>query len=427
MGSLFCIVFIDLVGFGVVIPLLPYYGLTFHASPFEVTAMMACYSVAQFVTSPLLGRLSDRVGRRPVLLFSLACFALSYVGMAFSTALWMLFAARLFAGACAGNIATAQAYIADITPPEKRARGMGLIGAAFGLGFTLGPPIGGILAGDSPTAADLARPAFVAAGLSAIAFFLVVFLLRESLPAAARATIARPGRAAALRLAVARPELGRLVFLMFATVTAFAGMETTFALWATASFGWGPEQVGSNFFYVGVVLATVQGVLIGPLSKRFGEARLVAFGAASIGLGLFAVTWATVLAPYFAASPAFQAVALAAADLVHVRIDAAVIPVALASALLALGMGLFNPSLTSLISRQSAADEHGMVMGVSQSAGSLARIVGPLIAGTLFQFAGPNAPYYAGGMVMIVVALAATRLRRRSAEPLVVQSEPRPS
>ena len=145
MQVLFLIVFIDLVGFGVVIPLLPYYALRFGAAPWEVTLLMACYSFAQFIAAPLLGRLSDRVGRRPVLLVSLACSVASYLWLAAAPTLWMLFAARLLAGAGAGNIATAQAYIADVTPPDKRAKGMGMIGAAFGLGFTVGPAIGGLL------------------------------------------------------------------------------------------------------------------------------------------------------------------------------------------------------------------------------------------------------------------------------------------
>ncbi len=288
MPILFLIVFIDLVGFGVVIPLLPYYALHFDASPFEVTTMMACYSLAQFVASPLLGRLSDRVGRRPVLLVSLACSVLSYLWLALAPALWMLFAARLLAGAGAGNIAAAQAYIADVTPPEKRAKGMGMIGAAFGLGFTVGPAIGGLLAGSDPTTAALARPAFLAAALSAIAFLITAARLKESLPPEARGAKDRPGRIALLRSAVTRPTLGRLVLLFFITVAAFAGMETTFALWANDKFGWGPEQIGWIFFYVGIVLAALQGGAIGKLAARFGEARLVTFGAAFIGLGLLA-------------------------------------------------------------------------------------------------------------------------------------------
>ena len=169
MAVLFFIVFIDLLGFGIIIPQLPFYGVHFGASPAAVTLLMSCYSLAQFIMSPVLGRLSDRIGRRPVLMVSMACSCLAYLWLGFASALWMLFAARLIAGAGAGNIAAAQAYVTDITGPEGRAKAMGMIGAAFGLGFTIGPWLGGVVAGSDPTPADLQRPAFLAAVLSALA------------------------------------------------------------------------------------------------------------------------------------------------------------------------------------------------------------------------------------------------------------------
>jgi DHA1 family tetracycline resistance protein-like MFS transporter len=385
MGILFFIVFIDLIGFGIMIPLQPYYGLHFHASPAEVTWLMACYSLAQFVSSPLLGRLSDRIGRRPVLIASLVCSALSYVWMGQSDALWMLFAARLFAGAGAGNIAAAQAYIADVTPPEGRAKGMGMIGAAFGLGFTVGPWIGGVLAGDHPAAADLARPAYLAAGLSAVALLLTLFVLKESRGADARAATPRSSRLDMARAAFSRPVLRRLILLTLAGIAAFAAMETTFALWANAKFGWGPEKIGELFFYVGLELALVQGVLIGPLTRRCGEGWLVVAGAGFIAFGLLSL-------PFAGSLPVVLVV----------------------NGLLALGMGLFNPALTSLVSRQAAADERGGIIGVSQSASSLARILGPVIAGPVFEAFGRNAPYYLAGAVMVLVALAALPLTSRA-------------
>lgn len=248
MAILFFIVLIDLVGFGMIIPLLPYYGLHFQATPFEVTCLMACYSLAQFFSSPLLGRLSDRVGRRPVLLMSLACSAFSYFWLGWAYALWMLFAARLFAGAGAGNIAAAQAYIADITTPEARAKGMGMIGAAFGLGFTLGPWLGGKLAGNEPSLNALARPAFAAAGLSVLAFVLVVFWLRESLSPEARAAAVRRSRIEMTRAAFARPALRQLILLMLVAVAAFAAMETTFALWAHENWAGGRKTSATCSF-----------------------------------------------------------------------------------------------------------------------------------------------------------------------------------
>jgi DHA1 family tetracycline resistance protein-like MFS transporter len=383
MAILFFIVFIDLLGFGVMIPQLPFYGLHFGLHGFGVATMLACYSVAQFVSSPLLGRLSDRVGRRPVLLVSLAVSALAYCWLGFADAAWMLFAARLIAGAGAGNIAAAQAYIADVTPPERRAKGMGMIGAAFGLGFTVGPALGGLAARLDPAA-----PAFIAAGLSAIAFLLTFARLKESLPEASRNAPPRPGRLAVAREALSRPVLRELILLLFVAIGAFAGMETTFALWANQVFGWGSWEVGLNFFFVGVVLVVVQGGLIGWLSRRFGEARLLTAGALSILLGL------------------------AGLPLVH-----SILLLLVVMLLLAAGMGLLTPSINSLISRQARIDEQGGILGVSQSASSLARAAAPPLAGLLFDVSGRNTPYIVGAALMLLVLILALRLPRVASDP----------
>jgi len=397
MAILFLIVFIDLVGFGVIIPLLPFYGVHFGASAAEVTWMMACYSLAQFFFSPILGRVSDHVGRRPVLLVSLVASVLSYLWLGFADALWMLFAARLLGGAGAGNIAAAQAYITDVTPPESRAKAMGMIGAAFGLGFTIGPALGGLVAGSDPGAGGLSRPAFLAASLSALAFVIALMRLRESRPPQARGDAARPSRVKVARDILGRPVLRQLILLFFIGTSAFAAMETTYALWTNSAFGWGPKQVGLVFLYVGLVLVVVQGTLIGRLSRRFGEARLVAAGSALIALGLAGLPFALTL-------PRLMVV----------------------NTLLPLGMGLLNPSLTSLISKEAGADERGGVLGVSQSASSLARILGPAIAGPLFSAYGRDTPYYVAAAVMACVVGMALRLPR--AEPsrsAATQSEPR--
>jgi DHA1 family tetracycline resistance protein-like MFS transporter len=383
MAILFLIVFIDLVGFGVVIPLLPYYALHFNASPLEVTLMMACYSFAQFFSSPLLGRLSDKLGRRPVLLASLACSVLSYLWLGFADALWMLFAARLLAGAGAGNIAAAQAYITDVTPPENRAKGMGMIGAAFGLGFTIGPAFGGLLAGSDPTSAALARPAFAAAALSALALVLAALLLKESLSPELKGRANRPGRIALAKEAFGRTNLRNLIVLFFLTTCAFAGLESTFALWAVSSFGWGPLQVGWIFFFVGIVLVLVQGGLIGKLTRRYGEARLAAYGAVLLTLGL-----------------------------VGLPSSLSLVGVLVVMAALSVGLGCLNPAVTSLVSREAGAEERGGILGVNQSAQSLARILGPALAGVVYTAAGRNAPYYVGAIIMAAVVAMAIRLPR---------------
>ena len=383
MPTLFLIVFVDLVGFGLVIPLLPFYAVRFAASPQEVTALLAIYSLAQLVTAPLWGRLSDRVGRRPVLLVSLTASALAYLWLGGATALWMLFAARGFAGACAGNIAAAQAYIADVTGPEERARGMGLIGAAFGLGFIIGPALGGLIAGNDPATADTVTPAWVAAGLSVLALCGVLLLLPESLPANLGDRAAGRSRVGAVMDVLSRPILSRLILIFFLVILAFAGMESTFALWAIGQFGWGPRQVGYVFAYVGVLSAVLQGGLIGHLARRFGEERLLLGGLTLIGLGLLVMTLAYNLAALVAAVTA-----------------------------LALGMGLTQPSLNSLISRRAGGPEQGEVMGVSQSVASLSRVLGPFAAGFCFAEFGRNSAFLWGAVLVAAALLLARKLLR---------------
>ena len=395
MPTLFLIVFVDLVGFGLVIPLLPFYAVRFAASPQEVTALLAIYSLAQLVTAPLWGRLSDRVGRRPVLLVSLTASALAYLWLGGATALWMLFAARGFAGACAGNIAAAQAYIADVTGPEERARGMGLIGAAFGLGFIIGPALGGLIAGNDPATADTVTPAWVAAGLSVLALCGVLLLLPESLPANLGDRAAGRSRVGAVMDVLSRPILSRLILIFFLVILAFAGMESTFALWAIGQFGWGPRQVGYVFAYVGVLSAVLQGGLIGHLARRFGEERLLLGGLTLIGLGLLVMTLAYNLAALVAAVTA-----------------------------LALGMGLTQPSLNSLISRRAGGAEQGEVMGVSQSVASLSRVLGPFAAGFCFAEFGRNAAFLSGAILVAAALLLAYKLVRGLGATRLVDAKP---
>lgn len=383
MATLFLIVFTDLVGFGLIIPLLPFYGEHFHASPADVGVLMATYSLAQFIAAPLWGRLSDRVGRRPVLAASLLGATLSYVWLAFSETLWMLFAARALGGFMAGNIATAFAYVADVTTPADRAKGMGIVGAAFGLGFIFGPAIGGVLAGHDPAHADYRTPALVAAGLSALAMILTVALLRESLPKSVRLAHSRLPRSSRWRLlaeALRTPGVGRLIGIAFLATFVFAGMETTFAMWSRRQFGWGPEQNGYLFAFVGLISAAVQGGLVGRLARRFGEHRLVVSGAAGLALGMLAIPFASSV-PLLA--PAMLVVAL--------------------------GFSLMTPSLNSLVSLRVQSTVQGGTMGVSRSATTLARVLGPGWAGLLFEYVGKDWPYFVGALIMtIVIAIALT-------------------
>jgi DHA1 family tetracycline resistance protein-like MFS transporter len=392
MPILFLIVLIDLIGFGLVIPLMPFYAERFSASPQQVTVLMAVFSLMSMLASPFWGRLSDRVGRRPVLMVSMAAAALAYLWMGFANALWMLFAARALAGVCAGNISAAQAYIADVTPPEKRARGMGLIGAAFGLGFIVGPALGGVVAGNNLATADMRTPGLIAAALSLTALLGVLFVLKESLPAGLPER-PRKSRVVALREALGRKALGRLLVVFFLAILAFAGMEATFALWAMAQFGWGPAQIGYIFTYVGLLSAIMQGGLIGRLTARFGEEKLLIAGLSLIALGLVLISLAR---------------------------DLPVLILAVSG--LALGMGAMQPSLNSLISRRAGAEEQGEIMGVAQSVASLSRVLGPLLAGALFAGLGRDSPFLCG--MVLVVAATAIGWRLPPAEPAAA---PRPA
>jgi MFS transporter, DHA1 family, tetracycline resistance protein len=395
MPTLFLIVFVDLIGFGLVIPLLPFYAVRFGASPQQVTLLLSIYSLMQLFAAPLWGRLSDRVGRRSVLMASMAASVLAYLWIGRSSQLWMLFAARALAGACAGNIAAAQAYIADVTTPENRAKGMGLIGAAFGLGFIFGPALGGFLAGNDPATANLEAPAWLAAGLSFLALSGVLFLLPESLTPEQREGAARSGRIAAILGVLRRPVLSRLILVFFLVILAFAGMESTFALWAMRQFHWGPEQVGYVFAYVGVLSAILQGGLIGRLAQRFGEDRLLLCGLVLIGTGLLVLPFARGLP---------------------------ILGISLSG--IALGMGLTQPSLNSLISRRAGREEQGEVLGVSQSVGSLSRVIGPVLAGILFADLGRDSPFVSGAVLVAIAFLVALSLFRGLGPAGLAESEP---
>ena len=392
MPILFLIVFIDLVGFGVIIPLLPFFAEHFDASPSTVGMLMATYSLGQFIAAPFWGRTSDRLGRRPILLITLFGGALSYVLLGFADSLWMLFAARALGGFMAGNISTAFAYVADITTPENRAKGMGVVGAAFGLGFIAGPAIGGILAGPDPLNANFQLPAFAAAGLSFSAFLIAIFVLKESLSEDLRRSLSekpRATRARQFRNALTRPKVGMIILLSFIATFVFASMETTFAMWSERRFDWGPQQNGYIFAFVGILSAIIQGGLVGRLAKRFGETNLIVQGAAALAIGMLLIPFSDSLEMLL-----------------------------LAMVIVAYGFSVINPAMNSLISLQVGPEEQGGIMGVSRSATTMARVVGPVWAGMLFAVAGADWPYYAGAALMVVVVALGFRMMKANQAPI---------
>ena len=377
----FLTVFIDLLGFGIVIPLLPLYAEKYHPSPLAFGLLMSSYSAMQFLFAPILGRLSDRFGRRPVILFSLAGTVIGYLLFAFARSLTLLFASRLLDGATGGNIGTAQAIIADTTSREDRARGMGLVGMAFALGFIFGPAIGGFTVAISQTA-----PGLAAASLSFAALVWAFWKLPETRPEGGPPERFSVFSFATLARAFRRPEIGALMFLSLVMTTAFAMFESTFAQFVSLRLSAGPSTVAWFFVFVGVCSAIVQGVLVRRLVKRFGEGRLVALGGALLIAGFLG---------------------LKLADSVPIFL--------LMIATIALGIGITTPTLSSLVSKRSAASEQGEILGAYQSMGSLGRVFGPFGSENLYFRLGPDWPHVAAAALEAgVLALSATSLLREN-------------
>ena len=377
---LFLTVFIHLLGFGIIIPLLPYYAETYGARALVIGLLTTSFSFCQFLFAPVWGRLSDRVGRRPVLIGSLLVTGVSYLIYAGAHSLAMLFVSRMLAGVAGAVLSTAQAYVADTTTPENRTKGMGLIGAAFGMGFIFGPALGGIL-----SRWGYAAPAYASAALALAAAVFAYFRLGESLPRELRlASAVRRHPWAGIRDALGRPVVGLVLGLFFTATLCFSGMEAILALFTQRYFGWGPHQIGYLFAYVGVVAALMQAGIVGALVRRFGERALVRAGLALMGAA-------------FAGAGVVPPLAL----------------FLLAMGLIAVASGILTPSLSGLISLATPADEQGGVLGVYQSLGSLARAVGPFLAGFIFDVLSPGAPLWMAGIVLWLAALAAAQLPRR--------------
>jgi MFS transporter, DHA1 family, tetracycline resistance protein len=388
LGTLFLTVFLDLVGFGLVIPFLPAMARDLGASDFTAAALVACYSLVQFLTVPIWGRISDRVGRRPVLLWSIAASAAGMVFLGLAQSLPAIFLARLWSGAATANIAVAQAYIADVTTPAERAKGMGIIGMGFGLGFMIGPFIGGELGRFHVIGHQGTLPAFVSAGLSVVNLAFALRYLPESLSAENRAHPAR--RFAIVDLQALRnvrryPGVGLVLVIAFNSIFWFAGVQAMFRLFTLDAFQMSIENTGRMFGLSGLIAVIVQGGLIGRLAKRFGEVKL-------LGVALVLM------------SAAFVVQGLG----VSLGVGIFVVAVAVGS----VGTALHMPSVSSYISRRVGSDAQGATLGLMQSAGALARATGPLVWGLLYQHFGMQMPCYVAAVIIGALALAVPRLPR---------------
>jgi len=383
---IFFTVLIDLIGFGIIIPILPYYAQRLGAGGLGLGALLGVFSAMQFVATAFLGRTSDRVGRRPILLATMLCNALGYVLFAAAHSYPVLFLARVVSGFAGGNISAAQAYIADITTPVERSRGMGIIGAAFGLGFIIGPAVGGLSAHYLGPSA----PGLVAAGLSLLNFVSAYAVLPESLREEHR-TEREMWDFSHIGAAIRNPRLAPLMLAWALAPFAFSGYTVALPLWAGVTLGWREQQLGWFFTVIGATAAVVQGYLFGKLATRFGDRALLVAGGFGMALGIAAV-------PGLDTSGALYAWTV----------------------VLAFSNSIFGPAATGLVSVFAEPTEQGTVLGAAQALGALGRLLGPVVMGQVYDASRPAA-FLVAGAVMAIGGLVCLRVPR--SEPGRVPAE----
>jgi MFS family permease len=387
MPLLLVMVFLNIAGFSLILPLLPFYAKAFDASPFAVACLFAAYSFGNVFGEIFWGRRSDAIGRKPVLILTTACAALSYVAFAFAPSLVVALLIRVVSGFFSGTLGVVQGVIADITPPEQRAKSMGYFGAAFNLGFATGPAIGGLLADTSQGLAGFHAPIFAAAALAAGASLWAMLALPETRPAGASMRPA-PSYSEAISFVRSDRLLTRLFLIAFCGIAAFASMEAIFGLWTERNFGWTAHEVGLTFLAVGGAGLLVQVFLIGPLVGRFGEARVIVGGLLVLIVAIL-----------------FQPI---------IRLPVASVAL---MAMLMVGHSLAFPNVGALISRTTPPSAQGSVMGLSMASNALSRIVAPPMFALLFAMS-PDLPYYVCALMiaaMLPVAWGVVRLRESQA------------
>ncbi len=381
LAVIFVTVFVDLIGFGIIIPLNTYLARNFGGDELQIGLLMSIYSLMQFAFAPIWGRLSDRWGRRPIILISLFGAALAHMAFAFGDTFWALFIARFFAGMFGGNISAAMAYIADITSDKDRSKGMGLIGAAFGLGFILGPALGGIAGqwgqalGDAPPF-GISFSAVIASAICFINFVSAYFILPESLSPELRAQARAKKKKARFEVlfeAFRMPIVGPLMMTFFLANVAMAFMEVSLFMLVDDRLKWSLTQASFGFAYVGVIMVFTQGYLIRKLLPKFGERKLLIAGLTLAGVGITGIA-----------------------------ISYSMWPLALMVTLLGFGIGFVNPSVNGSISILTAKDNQGGVMGANQSLSALGRIIGPALGGLFYREWGIGSPFLVGGFCMFL-------------------------
>jgi DHA1 family tetracycline resistance protein-like MFS transporter len=421
----FIIVFIDLLGLTIIIPLLPLYAASFGADPFLIGILSATYPLMQFFGAPLLGRLSDRFGRRPILLLSQVGTLIGFLILGFANTLWLLFLSRLIDGISGANIATAQAVITDSTTEKTRTQGLGLIGAAFGLGFIIGPVIAFITLGASGN--NYAIVAYVAATFSLISILLTYFWLKETLPPEKRGQgEERPGvNLKAMFTALGKPKIGFLLALMFFFQFAFGGYEYLLSLFTLNRLGMNASSNSGLFVYAGIIIVAVQGYFVGKWSKRFGDRWLILFGLIVLGAGLIltAVTPQQPV-PWYSQSELKQEMSTEASNETTIQVNlpnennkswlgfawllVATIPASI-------GGGIMQPTINSILSKQVSAQEVGGTLGMSSAFFSAANAITPVILGAVFKWLGSTWPFLiAGGILLLLYPITQPRLPEES-------------
>ena len=385
MFIIFLVTFIGLMGFGIILPLFPFYAERLGAGPEIITLSMAFFSVGQFIAAPFWGRVSDSIGRKKVLILTLFGSAISYIILAFAPTITTVILSRILSGFMAGNISIAFAYVTDITDNENRSAGLGKVSAGLGLGFMTGPAIGGLLAGNDVANANYILVALTGAGINLIAMLATIFFLKESLPVVDR----RPF-GSVLNLfekGTFSPEKTILPLIICGLIfyTAMSLMEAIFPLWSNSIFDYGPTNIGTVFFVLGFIGVVIQGGLIGPMTKLIGERKLVQIASLSVALGLI---------------------------LIGLSLDEVTLWIGLS--FYGMGAAIFNPSLSSLISKRAKPYERGKFLGQYQSASAMGRIIGPAFSGVLYANFIASAPLYLGAIVVlpIIVVIANFSLRK---------------
>lgn len=411
------IILVDLIGLSIIVPLMPLYAARFGASPLIIGILGSTYPAMQFIGAPILGRLSDRFGRRPILLVSQFGTLVGFLLLGFANALWLLFLSRIIDGISGANISTAQAVVTDVTNEKTRTQGLGLIGAAFGMGFILGPMIAfAILVATND---NYEAVAFTAAFFSLASILMTFFWLPETRrPGNKTALHKSPFSFQAMFQALSRPTIGILLILMFAQQLAFGGYEQMFSLFALNRLGMGARDTSGLFALAGLFIIVIQGGLIGPWSKKYGDRWLVMLGLYALAIGLILTsTTPQIPVPWYSqAKIRSEMQGSASTQLINVELPSesnkawpGIIWILIASFPAALGGGVLHPAINSLITKSVAKDEAGGILGVSAGFYSAANAITPLFFGSLFQWFGPPVPFLAGGLLLAVLWFVAVR------------------